>query len=205
MIDRTRTSDEPVGAEGHGNGAALERRVRRLEDAVASLQDTRQLEDRVVERLSRLQPAPAAPAREANTGRLILEATRRLLPAPAVEVVPNPADAAPRSPASLPAPRSVWFLYDTYLELRVLLRMFVDPRYRLTWTTRTVPLFLLAAMFLPGLWVPGASLINNSPMLYWWVYTGVNLVLGYFLFKILTREALRYRQTAADLPASLRL
>jgi hypothetical protein len=30
-------------------------------------------------------------------------------------------------------------------------------------------------------------------------------VLAYFLFKILIREARRYRETAPDLPASLRL
>ena len=86
-------------------------------------------------------------------------------------------------------------------ELRAILRMFVDPRYRMSWGGR-VTAIVLALAFAFSYWlVPGTSI---------WAFgycldKVTDLVLCFALFKVLTYEARRYRETAPDLPPSLRL
>jgi hypothetical protein len=204
---------EGRGAAEGGNGpvaipvapdtlAALEVRVRRLEDALAVVQDTRPIEDRVVERLTHLHTA--APAR--NSADLIIDAGRHLLPA-AVSVihgdaVPTPAPAQPAAQAG----RRPWLLWDILTEARAMLHMYVDPRYRMSWWGRLVPLALLAAILTSWVWMPGAMFLNTFST---WLATAliklVDLVLAYFLFKVLAAEARRYRETAPALPPHLRL
>src|SRR5947209_18597436 len=60
------------------NGEALEERVRRLEDAVAAIQDTQLMEDRVVERVvHRVEhfSAPSGPGFFAGAARMLLPRT----------------------------------------------------------------------------------------------------------------------------------
>jgi hypothetical protein len=202
---------------------SLEQRVHRLEDAVALLQDTHQLEERVLERIARGRIQAAVP----DSAGMILDAGRRLLPA-AVEVIhaqANVADAqvhaaaqahadaaprpeAPPRPAARPATglRRPWFLVDLYAELRAMLHMYVDPRYRMTWQGRVVPLALAAAIATSWLWVPGVGLLNkvSVDVVGTLLIKIVDLVLAYFLIKFLSREATRYRETAPDLPPHLR-
>src|SRR5262245_46471515 len=96
MSDRVALTDGPETAD---NGPApgepmvagtvsLEQRVRRLEDAVAQLQDTRLVEEHVLERLAARLPPPPPP-----------EPTPVPLPAPA----PAPASA----PAAAPDPAAM--------------------------------------------------------------------------------------------------
>ncbi len=84
-----------------------------------------------------------------------------------------------------------------------MVRMFVDPRYNLGWLARLVPLVLLVAILTSLIWIPGIHLMPD------WIAQLVSkiidLILAYFFFKILIREARRYRETAPDLPPSLRL
>ena len=80
MIDRSIMSDAPVPSNGNAHPdptapAALEQRVRRLEDVVAGIQDTRQLEERIVERVSdRIQREPKHAMKESlvHAGRQLL-------------------------------------------------------------------------------------------------------------------------------------
>src|SRR5205823_7659648 len=112
MIDTARTSDEAEAQRGQplfAVPAELEQRIRRLEDAVAGLQDTRQLEDRVVERVGRLR---ADSARD-GANRMVLE-NRKLLPA--VEVIPSPAG---NSPPPHPAPPRAGLLGTTFFFLEI--------------------------------------------------------------------------------------
>jgi hypothetical protein len=184
---------------------SLEQRVRRLEDAVATFQDTHQLEERVLERLSRSAPvaAPAAVPGPSSTG-LLIDVGRRMLPA-AVDVINSEtaqADAhARQGPRST---RPAWLLVEMYAEARAMLHMYTDPRYRLTWAARLVPLVLLAAILTSWVWFPGMSVLASIPIVPTVLIKAVDLVLAYFLYKVLTREAARYRATAPDLPSHLR-
>jgi hypothetical protein len=173
---------------------SLEQRVRRLEDAIAVIQDARQFEERVVERLTdRLSRNPVTAIRE--PGRLI-DAPRATLLPPA----PPPAETGPAPPYSVGWSR---FLFDTITEARAIIRMFIDPRYRLGWQTRLLVFVLLGAILSSLIWIPGITVLPG--LLATLVDKFVDLILAYFLFKTLSREARRYRETAPDLPSSLRL
>jgi hypothetical protein len=198
--------------------APLEERIRRLEEALAQLSDLGDLEHRVAERvaeqLTRVTPTPAAPvaapATSVDTGAL-LEAGRRLLGAAKAAMPGAPATTAPAAPQATPAvgsaagaterARRVWLLWDLVAEARAIVRMYLDPRYRLSWLGRVVPLGLVAAFVLTDSWLP----MPNIPILRWLVEKAVELGIGFVLFKVLGYEARRYRETAPDLPPTLRL
>jgi hypothetical protein len=79
--------------------------------------------------------------------------------------------------------------------------MFVDPRYRMSWAGRLVPLALAFAFVFSYWWVPGTSI----PLVGFWLNKAADLAVAFVLFKVLTGEARRYRETAPDLPPTLRL
>jgi hypothetical protein len=79
--------------------------------------------------------------------------------------------------------------------------MFVDPRYRLSWFGRVVPIVLTAAIATSHWWVIGSSIPLFGSVL----DKAVDLVLAFALFKVLGHEARRYRETSPDLPPHLRL
>src|SRR5205085_10915326 len=92
-----------------------------------------------------------------------------------------------------------WLPFELLSEMRAMLRMYLDPRYRLTWQTRVLPPVFLFGMFLSWL------LISGIPVVGFLFDRILFLVLAYMLFKVLMREATRYRMTSPDLPPSLRL
>lgn len=203
MIERGGMNEQPVGPKGGTplvrteNGAqALEQRVCRLEDAVATLQDTRPLEERIVERVSRRMKNASAAALQ-DSGR-VLNAGRQLLPA-ALDLIRSKAVEAERGGAgpsgSLPRP---WLLFDAYAELRTMVRMYLDPRYRPTWPARIAPLALLALIMTSWIWLPGTSILWTPLMTI--IDKAVDVALAFLAFKILNREARRYRELVGDLP-----
>src|SRR5262249_26041433 len=126
---------------------SLEQRVRRLEDAVANLQDTRPIEDRIVERVSeRLGSKPTPPPPERT--EYMISAERRTPPPPEdrraplepLPAAPMPVLLPPASPVPLPAAPDVerypWLLFDFFRELRAIIRMFFDVRYPVGWSAR---------------------------------------------------------------------
>jgi hypothetical protein len=178
---------------------ALEQRVRRLEDAVAAIQDTHLMEDRVVERVrQRLElhhletPRPAA--------GLFMNAARMLLPKPVDEVPPDEsaatAGAAPadgestNGPAAAPKEPSKpsWLLVELYREVRAMLRMFADYRYRMSWTGKVVPLAALVVAVIS--WV----LISGIPLVGGLFDRLIDLVLIVLVYKALSREVQRYHE-----------
>jgi hypothetical protein len=176
----------------------LEQRVLRLEDAVAALQDTRMLEERVVARVGeRLHRAAPTPARE--PAGMLIEAGRRLLPT-AIETIRAQAgtvESAARSSAP-PTGRRRWLFSDLYSELRTVVVMFLDLRYRpyLSWSACLGPPVLVALILTSGYWLrlfPGGSWLADTP-----VDKLLDLVLALFVYRILTREAARYRDTFPD-------
>ena len=172
----------------------LEQRVHRLEDAVAALQDTRQLEERVVERVvDRIQRDSAA-----FRGAGFLAEPRRPPPLPALGLVHQPA-VIPEAVPLRPEPRQLWGLSEAYLEVRAMLRIFFDPRFQLGRWVRLTTFGLLAAIATSGFWllgVPGFVFLPGWLLAI--VAKVVDLVLAYFLFKVLTREARRYRSLFPD-------
>jgi hypothetical protein len=190
---------------------SLEQRVQRLEDAVASLQDTRHLEDRVLERVSErlgIRPAPRPepepepepmPAVERRTAppedrpderaeervqvRDGAEARRPAEPAPAPE--PDPALSRFVPPALT---RHPWLLFDLLRELRAMVRMFFDVRYNVGWSARVVVLILLPLIFTSGWWFP----LAYFPFLGTFFMKALDLLLTFVVYKALSREARRY-------------
>src|SRR5262245_2053830 len=94
------------------------------------------------------------------------------------------------------AARRPWLLIDLVREFGVMFRMYMDPRYRVRRATQLmVPLIL-------GLFVASYLFFNSlfdvrvlSPIL----EHVVAIVLSVLLYKVLSREAARYRQMLANL------
>jgi hypothetical protein len=200
MSNRGARTDDPVALADRGveeNSAAqmqaLAQRVGRLEDAVAGLQDTRMLEERVVARVGeRLQHTTSAQPRD--SAGLLIEAGRRWLPT-AIETLrsqPSTVEGVARLVAPPPARRH-WLVFDLYDELRTIFAMLRDLRYRpyLSWTACLAPPLLLIAILTSGYWLrllPGGSLIADTP-----IDKLLDFILGLFVYKILAREARRYQ------------
>jgi hypothetical protein len=166
----------------------LEERIRRLEDALAQLQDVQE-----GEKVSAgpppgaVQRDPPAPGSAGVAGGLLGAAGRLLGSAPVQ--------------ASARAARRAWLFWEALAEARAVFRMYADPRYRLSWTGRAVVPVLLVAFLTTGFWVP----LSGVWVVGWVVERAVQLVVGFGLFKALGYEARRYRETSPDLPPSLRL
>ncbi len=191
----------------------LEERLRRLEDALAQVPDPKQIETRiadlVAERLTidRAVPvaqiAPAAPAGVQGvtipTG-MILDVGKRILNSTAGMARPASGSGHTESALSNGVRRTVLF-FDLLTEARAVWCMYTDPRYKLSWAGRLVPLalggFLLTSAFL----VPGASLTGIGTI----IDKLADLIPAFIFFKLLSYEARRYRETAPDLPTDLRL
>jgi hypothetical protein len=177
----TREEHPPLG--GDSTQEVLHERVRRLEDAVAALQDTRSLEERVLNRVTE----NVRPRVEASFQRL--DGTRR--PAPAPSPAPLPLPPLPQVQAVTPsALRSGWTLFELAGELRTFVRMFFDMRYRVTWYTWLVTVIGLSFVLLSHWVVPFAYLPVVGPVL----DKAVDLFLILFIYKVLTLEAQRYRE-----------
>jgi hypothetical protein len=173
----------------------LQRRVTRLEDALASVQDTGLLEERVCERVARRLERGA---REAESRHLLVGAGQHLLPT-ALHLM---RDASGSTAEPLPGEQQgrPWFLYDLYAEGRAIVRMYLDRRYRLPWLPRVVPLILLAAILTSSVWFPGTSISVVGTI----IDKAVDLLLAFCAFKILSREARRYRAALGEIPADSR-
>ncbi|NBO90903.1 MAG: hypothetical protein EBV06_01080 [Planctomycetia bacterium] len=185
----------PVADAGHH----LEDRLSRLETTLLHLQ---QIEQRLLD----LQNVPMAiPA-----------------PVPPTAIASSPSPTAPNTLLSnaaswigagvglLPsiiargdpvASRAPFSLTETIAELRSINRMFVDPRYSLSWLGRITPPLLLLAFIFSSYVVPFASV----PVVGWLIEKLGQIIIGFGLFKVLGYEARRYREKAPDLPPSLRL
>ena len=163
----------------------LELRIQRLEEAVAALQ-ARQKEDRITTSApGPSSPPPGDPA-----------------PTPAAVPTASPAPTAIQTAEALPArARRPWLLWEIIAEFRIIYRMYVDPRYSMTWMARLVPLVLVVLILLSGWWGPWSYI----PFIGWLLDKCIDLVLAFVLFKVLSHEARRYRETSPDLPPSLRL
>jgi hypothetical protein len=200
MIERSAISEQPAvpdrdtaGLRPENGYPALEQRVRRLEDAVAALQDTCPLEERIAERVSRRLKRRSPDGLQDSGG--VLNAGRQLLPA-AVELVRTKAAGAEGSGGWA---RS-WLLFDVYAELQTIVRMFLDRRYQPTWPARVIPLAVLLLILTSWVWLPVPSILGTTILSL--LDKLVDLALAFGAFKILSREARRYRELVTDLPSN---
>jgi hypothetical protein len=184
--------------------ASLTQRVEKLEAAMSQVQDVQAFEQRIAERVAnRIQREKPAPAAEPASPVLakaaaLLGAGKQLIPS-LVRQDAAPAASSPRQ--AHPASTRMWLVWELLAEARTILRMYVDPRWSLSWMGRIVPPVLLAAFVLVYYWVPFTSFYVVGPLL----EKSVQLVIAFVLFKVLGHEARRYREKAPDLPPSLRL
>ncbi len=168
----------------------IEARVIRLENALANLQDQGLLEERILTRIGgRLQNNEnVAPFNPVKTS--------------AAEIItPGYVEDVVEVPGLNPFIAGKWFFNEIVPELRAMSCMFFDPRYRLGAWNKAVPAGIFLLIILSGYWVPFSSL----PVVGSLIDSIIMLGLGYFLIKILSAEARRYRQLAPGLPKSLRL
>jgi len=176
----------------------LEQRVRRLEDAIAALQDTQLMEDRVVERVrQRVGLHHVEPVRPAG---LIVSAARMLLPKQVEEVPSDQAhadagaagvDGATANGAPAPPPEAAqpgWLLVELYREIRGMMRMFADHRYRMSWTGKAVPLAAILVAVISWLLISGIPLVGGL------LDRVVDLTLIVLVYKAMSRELCRYRE-----------
>lgn len=190
MVEHAPNADAEVvppvtNNSGHGNGApaldSIEARLRRLEDAVAGLQESRRAAATVV--------ASAAPS-DGNSG--MIDASRRLLPLAMgmmrTSMGPVPPLATPVAVEQALGSQQ-WLVLEAYHDIRAIGKMFVDRRYRVRWSTWVVPIGVVAAMLLS--WMILGSIWIVGP----WLDKIVDLILAFLAYKVLVREAQRYRAT----------
>jgi hypothetical protein len=188
----------PVAPTSEAALSPLEQRVCRLEQAVAELQELRGVRPAEPPGGPACGPAPVPNASPFPSPTAILvDVPRRMIGAMvgAAHELPRPA-----APAAPPRPQRRWLLFDALAEARAIVRMFLDPRYHLPWPARVLPLVLLAAI-LTSSWLP----FMGIPVVGGLLNKVIDLVLAFLLFKVLGHEARRYRETAPDLPPTLRL
>jgi len=158
----------------------LEKRVQRLE---AVGQDTSGLEERIASRVAdQLSPAPA----QSPQGPGLLEAGRRLMPAAL----------GGRRKAAGTSPRQGWLIPELYAEVRAIFWMFLDTRYRLGWTCRLIPPILISLLFISWFVLDGRLLYVGTI-----IDRIFEIALVVIAYKILSREARRYRDTVGDFPS----
>lgn len=200
MVERTIVSEEPIlqnsslpAESSEALNISLEARVARLEDVVASLQDTHHLEERVTERLSAQLSSSSRRKNSNATPNIILEAGRQLLPA-ALQTVREQTDQADVA-SGRPLQHHPWLLFDAFAEARAMFRMYFDSRYRVSWIARITPLLgcimlVLSWFLISGIWLVG-PIVDKV----------FDLVLAFVVYKVLHREVQSYRFAIADLSA----
>jgi hypothetical protein len=159
--------------------AALEMRLRKVEEDVTSLRDTHALEDRVVQRVCERLPLQAAP-----TARPITQA----------DLTAAAAEAAIRTAGPTWAPRlagAPWLIVDLGREIRAIFRMFFDLHYRVAWTTRVLTVVLVPTILLSQ-WLPPFSWLYGPGQVLDKIF---DLALAMIVCKALSREAKRYMES----------
>ena len=188
----------PVAPTPEAALSPLEQRVCRLEQAVAELQELRGVRPAEPPGGQACGPAPVPNASPfPSPAAILVDVPRRMIGAMVGAAHELPRPAAPAAPLR---PQRRWLLFDALAEARAIVRMFLDPRYHLPWSARVLPLVLLAAI-LTSSWLP----FMGIPVVGGLLNKVIDLVLAFLLFKILGHEARRYRETAPDLPPTLRL
>ena len=200
MLERTDINEhfEPVigeltnGRSAKTQSETVEQRLRRLEAAVAALQDTSLLEERILERVT---VSAHSTAHAPPTG-ILADIHIPFVPKSVADLAGGNPEVAPQSPVA--ALRQTWLLFEFLAELKTFWQMLVDRRYRLTWLARVVPIvaiviIIVSWLTLSNIWVLGPILDKL-----------IDIILICLTYKVMSREVERYRQTTANLRARYR-
>jgi len=181
------------------SGESMESRIRRLEAAIAAMQDTRLMEERVVDKVvSRIdQPqAPPAPQQAAPAGAPT-DSSAAMLPE-MMHSVGSQLDAmtspAASSDGSLFSAKT-WLLTDIIQEVRTFFTLYFDFRYKTTLAAKIVPPVAFVLFVLSWTVMHGSMPFIGSVFDY--VF---DFVLAIVVYKTLQREAARYRAAVETLP-----
>lgn len=158
---------------------ALRLRVQRLEEMMTTLQDTQELEKRIVEKLgksaAKVEQQPAR--RETVLDQPNTSITVRQ-PTPVTPVIITP-----------PADESPWLLFDALSDFNAMWRMCFDLRYHFAWSTRVICYVLIPVILTTHIWFAPSQILLFGGIL----DKILALILGFFLYKALSREARRYK------------
>lgn len=148
----TRLASDAEIHEPVNNGAAegFDRRLQRLEQAVAALQDVQVMEDRVVERVvQRIERSPDMLFQ--NRGGVIVDPARML----------PPRDESASAAVELESAGDSWIVVGVFREIRAILRMLSDYRYRMSWTVRMALIATIVVCILSWLLVSGLPVVGG--------------------------------------------
>ena len=120
---------------------------------------------------------------------MIVDAGQHLLPAALETFRTKRALEKPALPHM--APRPPWLLFDVATEFRAIYAMLFDRRFQFTWAGRLVPLAALVLIIL-SYWTVG-----SIPFVGGILDRLVNVALIVIAYKVLSREARRYRELVA--------
>jgi hypothetical protein len=183
--DPAAAAEEPPRGVPNRTSETLEQRVHRLEDAVAALQDTHLMEERITDRLAhRLSRDHTAD----STG--IRDAERRT--SPPASRPSSPAPEAVAVPVSSFAAKSSWMLVEVLSELRAMVAMFFDTRFRVGWGAY-LSVLVLVFVLISGWILP----LSHLPVVGEPLDKAIGLILALFAYRRLHREVNRYREMLA--------
>jgi hypothetical protein len=179
--------DGPSANGSHGGPSswrtAIEDRVRTLEVKFAEYQAVMEGSDHVI---AKLAEPPSTPPPLLASDRVLVLAASQTAPTP-----PAPPQGAVLHPpeSTIPTTRG-WFLMQLAAEFRLMVRMYFDPRYRISRTTQFVlPGIVLLAVLNYFLFASWFSIAIVGPVL----ERIIDMVLCVIGYKLLTWETGRYR------------
>lgn len=163
-------------AEATAEVGDLEQRLRRLEDAIASLQTT------ILAQKAATQPDGAPQTGNTRDSGITADPPKRS------------SSSAPQSPRreffDRAVARDTWFILEVLGEIGTILRMFFDVRYRMAWWVRVFVVVSIAiVLFSHYFLLPFQITLFGVGQILDKIFA---LLIGYFLFKALSREARRY-------------
>jgi hypothetical protein len=190
LQDEPRPNPTPVQEADLLDGVAAQRIVQRLDRLEVALVDLEtHLADRIAQRL-RHEPLPPRP---------------EPVPVPVAEIAAGTPPQAPRVEREAEPESRVeanrrrgWLWWEILRDGGRTLYMLIDSRYRMSWTTRIVVIGLLAIILLPQWWNPLHLILGFVPFVQEIVDKAVVVVLCFFLYKVLSRELLRYKDFLDD-------
>jgi hypothetical protein len=205
MLEPNDDTDDRPGRpriNGKRNGDLLEERVRKLEASVLELHETKVTEDAVADRvIVRLRAMagepPLLPAGDGvlldpapSTAALALAAPAPEMPAAAPTPNPPPSGAVLHPPEPPDPTRRRWLLAQLWDELRLVVRMYFDSRYRVS---RTAQFALPAILVLFALNYLVFSMTLSIPVVSPVLERLFCVLLGVLFYRLMTREIARYR------------